>query len=1230
MLLQRKRPGIWHSGVLADAWPDDRPRHILCSMAAGIPDLGATDNLRAFFRTLANMQASSTRTLQEIADRGGISKTSAHNVAHGKGEPKPDTIRAFLIGCGADKETAEARVQLYVRLLHRTMDEPQTVETWPAAQADTEQSVLQNLTRIPLVQKWAAQTSPAAKAQINELVRRACVMLDQAHESAPAYTHHGSKHSVRVIENASQLLGGRVAQIHWLEASMVIVAAFYHDVGTVSMADEAYAVDIHPAGLNTEVDRLDLIQSDYPGSPLARLLARLGSMPSDLFVWDGIPVRQEIEKICWVQATSSGLLQLSALRSNFRDADARFCAALLRLAADLDFCVRRDPRPVYRKLGLAPRSSPGRNSSDVEWLNRLRPKRFDIKPRGDWYPVAFAASPDHPLIEHDAGKVLDELESDFVHCGMAKSIFSPRWSSVHLPGRIDRSQIISDGYTYEELSFELARDDVLELFAGNRLYGNRNAFVRELLQNSIDAIRLRCVLEHRADPGGLDIRCWEDDDGYIWFRVDDTGTGMDIDAIRDYFLRVGRSYYNSAELDTQIRRSGSPDTPFTAISRFGIGVISCFMLGDKIEVSTRALHRRSGEYQALRLTLTAAEDFFVLRRPPQPAPMPAPNHEMDDGYRSDTGTSIAVRIDLSRHDVSVGALTDYAKSSLFYPSCRVTINGVKYEETEEKIARALFNRPRSTTLKGIDGRNSSSYNRAYPRYLGDLVVWVFPLDLTTRARDKRVQGQMAALSAVIPESSRHVRAIDLWPESSVRGLSADIRHALTSISVEVRDPSISWEQVEISIALSEPDVSRVLGKYHTVDWRQSSGLNYDDYLRKCKEHLESHHPDLSPSDIGVLVALADNHAVYQTIIEFDVARFCPEVNTLKVRAKSAWWGHNGIALPIKDSNVEDRIDDREPVVTFRGGDTWQNAADFVGQVALFDDLRPELSLSRAEILEVPFPVLSGMHLAVRQALPQRRDPPWKGAADRVRKTTFLLDKVKLADLGTMRRVIEDPSSDGWKDERVLQVGDQLMNIDEVRKAGAERPVRISFRNAPWSSGVIGMPDAIGSALTQLYLETSWQDGIIVQSSREPHITDGLLYFPPLFFVPYDDANQYMVGSGGPYNARHPFSQWVIENAATMHANAPGHFGRLIDVMRYGFFPEQLEYYVTDRFLADGRNPLPNFISIQDDRDSGYGVYALWLNEDHTDAWEAFQILLDEVVARICVALPSIGSPPDRW
>jgi hypothetical protein len=83
-------------------------------------------------------------------------------------------------------------------------------------------------------------------------------------------------------------------------------------------------------------------------------------------------------------------------------------------------------------------------------------------------------------------------------------------------------------------------------------------------------------------------------------------------------------------------------------------------------------------------------------------------------------------------------------------------------------------------------------------------------------------------------------------------------------------------------------------------------------------------------------------------------------------------------------------------------------------------------------------------------------------------------------------------------------------------------------------------------------------------------------------------------------------------------------------MRYGFFPDQLEYYVRDRFLAEGRNPLPDLFSIDDGRDSGYGVYANWVNEDYASARKAFDILLDEAVGRIHMSVPSIGNPPDRW
>ncbi|MEL6527758.1 MAG: hypothetical protein AAFQ07_18825, partial [Chloroflexota bacterium] len=116
---------------------------------------------------------------------------------------------------------------------------------------------------------------------------------------------------------------------------------------------------------------------------------------------------------------------------------------------------------------------------------------------------------------------------------------------------------------------------------GENLYADRYAFVRELLQNAIDTTRHRQFSEGGRDvykAQAIDFTTWHDENGYQWVRIDDYGMGMDATIISDYFLRVGRSYYQSNEFRVeQLDYDKTQGQKFTPISRFGIGVLSCFI-----------------------------------------------------------------------------------------------------------------------------------------------------------------------------------------------------------------------------------------------------------------------------------------------------------------------------------------------------------------------------------------------------------------------------------------------------------------------------------------------------------------------------------------------------------------------------------------------------------------------------------------------------------------------------
>ena len=88
--------------------------------------------------------------------------------------------------------------------------------------------------------------------------------------------------------------------------------------------------------------------------------------------------------------------------------------------------------------------------------------------------------------------------------------------------------------------------------------------------------------------------------------------------LKQYFLNVGRSYYSSNEFASSIlRATGGKRVDFLPISRFGIGLVSSFIVSDRVEVYTRSLNIDGSHGEELRLTLDGLDRSFVLRREKQ-------------------------------------------------------------------------------------------------------------------------------------------------------------------------------------------------------------------------------------------------------------------------------------------------------------------------------------------------------------------------------------------------------------------------------------------------------------------------------------------------------------------------------------------------------------------------------------------------------------------------------------
>ena len=105
-----------------------------------------------------------------------------------------------------------------------------------------------------------------------------------------------------------------------------------------------------------------------------------------------------------------------------------------------------------------------------------------------------------------------------------------------------------------------------------------------------------------------------DQEGYHWFRIEDNGIGMTQEVIMDHFLKIGSSYYAS-DAFTKSKLQCNADADYMPISRFGIGILSCFMGDDQtnqVEVSTKHFTEGQVCYPALRLSMYGINGYFYL------------------------------------------------------------------------------------------------------------------------------------------------------------------------------------------------------------------------------------------------------------------------------------------------------------------------------------------------------------------------------------------------------------------------------------------------------------------------------------------------------------------------------------------------------------------------------------------------------------------------------------------
>ena len=143
---------------------------------------------------------------------------------------------------------------------------------------------------------------------------------------------------------------------------------------------------------------------------------------------------------------------------------------------------------------------------------------------------------------------------------------------------------------------DMDEENIISTFASTQFYGDPDAFIREYLQNAIDACNTRAAFEWSWGTEFLEA---EEADALNSMRdpfvprisisynsttqrlvFEDNGIGMNAKDIEEYVAKIGVSYYNSDEFASQ-------QLHYEPIGQFGIGLLSGFMAARALLIESR-------------------------------------------------------------------------------------------------------------------------------------------------------------------------------------------------------------------------------------------------------------------------------------------------------------------------------------------------------------------------------------------------------------------------------------------------------------------------------------------------------------------------------------------------------------------------------------------------------------------------------------------------------------------
>ncbi|MDR7666577.1 ATP-binding protein [Methanosarcina sp. Z-7115] len=498
------------------------------------------------------------------------------------------------------------------------------------------EDAIARLKRTTLFKKLYENENSLGEHEISEnvisVVREIAPLLERIPENMPEFTLHNGNHSAKVVELMGKIIpSDTLEHLNSIELSILIYAAYLHDVGMTASRDERNEIIANSPEFaklrifNEELScKFDEAKKDGDHRTAtfiedklfteflrrkhversSELIKEKYGLEKTPISWKGVPYYKLVQVVC----DSHGLPVRDLYNTKLwrRDAlvkdqnvNVQYLSVILRLADILDLDPERTPRCLLDFI------NPKDETSIREWKKHLSIIGCKISQK----EINIEAECEHPIYERALREFIDMIETERKESILLLSRYKDNLAEIYkldLLNPVTKENVRSnEEYIYSDFHFKLDFHRVIDLLMGERLYGDPSLTLRELLQNSIDAVRYRESMEkNEGNPFLPFIKITLKDEELI---IEDNGIGMDEYIFENYFLQIGKSYYNSSEC----RTSGVEIDP---VSEFGIGILSIFMVASSFRVESRRKPLDPLNPPApINIEIPTAYDYFVRR-----------------------------------------------------------------------------------------------------------------------------------------------------------------------------------------------------------------------------------------------------------------------------------------------------------------------------------------------------------------------------------------------------------------------------------------------------------------------------------------------------------------------------------------------------------------------------------------------------------------------------------------